>query len=49
MRNKLDSTIFGVFAPVLFAALLWFLAIPELLAQSANPPYALCRRALLPA
>src|SRR5258708_19967801 len=43
MRNKLESTIFRLFAPIFFAVFLWFLAIPELLAQSANP-YALLRK-----
>src|SRR5260370_36783165 len=43
MRNKLELTIFRLFAPIFFAAFLWFLAMPELLAQSANP-YALLRK-----
>src|SRR5260370_38160517 len=43
MRNKLELTIFRLFAPIFFAAFLWFLAIPELLAQSANP-YSLLRK-----
>ena len=43
MPNKLASTLFDVCAPILFAALVWLLASPELLAQSANP-YALLRK-----
>src|SRR5499425_894053 len=43
MPNKLHSSIFGLFAWILFAALLWFLATPELVAQSANQ-YALLRK-----
>ena len=43
MPNKLHSSIFGLFAWILFAALLWFLVTPELVAQSAYP-YALLRK-----
>jgi len=43
MPNKLHSSVLGLFASILFAALLWFLATPELVAQSANQ-YALLRK-----
>jgi tricorn protease len=43
MPNKLRTSVFGLFASILFAALIWFLAIPELAAQSANQ-YALLRK-----
>jgi tricorn protease len=43
MPNKLRTSVFGLFASILFAALIWFLATPELAAQSANQ-YALLRK-----
>ena len=43
MPNKLDFSVFGLVAQIFLAALLWSLAIPGLLAQSANP-YALLRK-----
>ena len=43
MRNKLHSSIFRFFAWTFFSALLWFLATPELVAQSSNQ-YALLRK-----
>ena len=43
MRNKLGSSIFGLFVSILFAALIWIVAAPELAEQSANQ-YALMRK-----
>jgi tricorn protease len=43
MPNKLDSSVFGLFASIFFAALLCLVATPGLVAQSANP-YALLRK-----
>jgi len=43
MPNKLQTSFFGLFVSIFFAAVLWFLATPELAAQSANP-YALLRK-----
>ena len=43
MSNKLNSSVFGLFPSILLAALLWLVAAPELVAQSANP-YALLRK-----
>jgi tricorn protease len=43
MPNKLHASVYGLFDSILFAALLWFVAAPELVAQSANQ-YALLRK-----
>ena len=43
MPNKLQTSFFGLFVSIFFAAVLWFLATLELAAQSANP-YALLRK-----
>jgi tricorn protease len=43
MQNKLQTSFFGLFVSIFFAAVLWFLATPELAAQSANQ-YALLRK-----
>jgi hypothetical protein len=43
MRNKLQTSFFSLFVLIFFAAVLWFLATPELAAQSANQ-YALLRK-----
>ncbi len=43
MPNKLQTSFFGLSVSIFFAAVLWFLATPELAAQSANQ-YALLRK-----
>jgi tricorn protease len=43
MANKLQTSFFGLFVSIFFAAVLWLLAVPEVAAQSANP-YALLRK-----
>ena len=43
MANKLPRSVLDLFASILFAALLWFVATPELVAQSADQ-YALLRK-----
>src|SRR5712671_7072931 len=43
MPNKLQTSFFGLSVSIFFAAVLWFLAVPELAAQSSNQ-YALLRK-----
>jgi tricorn protease len=43
MANKLQTSFFGLFVSIFFAAVLWLLAVPEVAAQSANQ-YALLRK-----
>ncbi len=43
MPNKLQTSFFSLFVSIFFAAVIWFLASPELVAQSANQ-YALLRK-----
>ena len=43
MANKFHTSDFSLLVSILFAALVWFLATPELAAESANQ-YALLRK-----
>src|ERR1700746_849090 len=46
MPNELHSSALGLFSSILLAALLWFLATPDVVAQSSDQ-YALLRKPTL--